>query len=88
MIGETLMAETFFIGSMVVRDKQAALLFVHGLTGKRTKTWLADGAARPWPQELLASGLVLPSGYGSGSFGRVYKVLRLPDGKVLASKAC
>ena len=24
------------------------------MTGKRTKTWLADGAAQPWPQELLA----------------------------------
>ncbi|KAM0795973.1 hypothetical protein BDR22DRAFT_812731, partial [Usnea florida] len=31
-----------------------SIVFVHGLTGKRTKTWLADGAARPWPQELLA----------------------------------
>ncbi|CAD6593296.1 MAG: hypothetical protein ASARMPREDX12_007021 [Alectoria sarmentosa] len=30
------------------------IVFVHGLTGKRTKTWLADGAALPWPQELLS----------------------------------
>ena len=31
-----------------------SIVFVHGLTGKRTTTWLADGAARPWPQELLS----------------------------------
>ncbi len=24
------------------------------MTGKRTKTWLADGAAQPWPKELLS----------------------------------
>ena len=32
----------------------SSIVFVHGLTGKRTKTWLADGAAKPWPQELLS----------------------------------
>lgn len=26
---------------------------MHGLTGKRTGTWLADGKERPWPQTLL-----------------------------------
>ena len=31
-----------------------SIVFVHGLTGKRTKTWLADGAAKPWPEELLS----------------------------------
>ena len=32
----------------------SSIIFVHGLTGKRTKTWLADGAAKPWPEELLS----------------------------------
>lgn len=43
------------------------IVFVHGLTGKRTKTWLADGAAQPWPQELLAKDIpearILTYGY-------------------------
>ena len=46
-----------------------SIVFVHGLTGKRTKTWLADGAARPWPQELLAEKIpearILTYGYNA-----------------------
>ena len=32
----------------------SSIVFVHGLTGKRTKTWLADGATLPWPKEMLS----------------------------------
>ena len=32
-----------------------SIVFVHGLTGKRTKTWLADEAEEPWPKTLLHS---------------------------------
>ena len=31
-----------------------SLVFVHGLRGHRTKTWLAKGANEPWPQSLLS----------------------------------
>ncbi len=31
-----------------------SVVFLHGWRGKRTKTWLAAGAATPWPQELLS----------------------------------
>ncbi|MCJ1391030.1 hypothetical protein MMC18_003891 [Xylographa bjoerkii] len=30
-----------------------SIIFVHGLTGHREKTWTAKGAERPWPQTLL-----------------------------------
>jgi protein SERAC1 len=30
-----------------------SIVFIHGLTGDREKTWTAPGAERPWPQELL-----------------------------------
>lgn len=28
-------------------------MFIHGLTGKRSKTWTAPGATEPWPKTLL-----------------------------------
>ncbi|KAF2497385.1 hypothetical protein BU16DRAFT_457660 [Lophium mytilinum] len=31
------------------------IIFVHGLTGDREKTWTAKGAASPWPHTLLAA---------------------------------
>ena len=34
-------------------NSNCSIVFVHGLTGKRTRTWLADGAELPWPQALL-----------------------------------
>ena len=30
-----------------------SIIFIHGLTGDREKTWTAKGAAAPWPQTLL-----------------------------------
>jgi hypothetical protein len=32
----------------------ADLVFVHGVTGNRAKTWTAPGADQPWPREFLA----------------------------------
>jgi hypothetical protein len=44
-----------------------SIVFVHGLTGDREKTWTARGAAEPWPKTLLPSELptarVLTFGY-------------------------
>ncbi|KAK3307268.1 uncharacterized protein B0T15DRAFT_414325, partial [Chaetomium strumarium] len=43
------------------------IVFVHGLTGDREKTWTARGASEPWPKALLPSELptarVLTFGY-------------------------
>ncbi|KAJ4287135.1 hypothetical protein N0V88_007757 [Collariella sp. IMI 366227] len=43
------------------------IIFVHGLTGDREKTWTASDASEPWPQALLPSELptarVLTFGY-------------------------
>lgn len=30
-----------------------SIIFIHGLTGDREKTWSAKDAASPWPQTLL-----------------------------------
>lgn len=32
-----------------------SIIFVHGLTGDREKTWTAKGSSTPWPQTLLPS---------------------------------
>lgn len=35
-------------------DFHYSLVFIHGVTGNRIKTWKAPDAAGPWPSELLA----------------------------------
>lgn len=44
-----------------------SIVFVHGLTGDREKTWMAAGASEPWPKALLPSKIptarVLTFGY-------------------------
>ena len=32
-----------------------SIIFVHGLTGDREKTWTAKDSSAPWPQTLLPS---------------------------------
>ena len=32
-----------------------SIIFIHGLSGDREKTWTATGASAPWPQTLLPS---------------------------------
>jgi len=45
----------------------SSIVFVHGLTGDREKTWTARNASEPWPKTLLPSELptarVLTFGY-------------------------
>lgn len=44
-----------------------SIVFIHGLTGDREKTWTAKGAQSPWPQYLLPTtvpqGRILTFGY-------------------------
>ena len=46
---------------------QPSIIFIHGLTGDREKTWTAKNATAPWPQTLLPSKIsnarVLTFGY-------------------------
>ena len=46
---------------------QPSIVFVHGLTGDREKTWTAKNATAPWPKTLLPSKIpnarVLTFGY-------------------------
>ncbi|KAK4119854.1 hypothetical protein N657DRAFT_247289 [Parathielavia appendiculata] len=50
-----------------VPDTVVDIVFVHGLTGDREKTWTACYASEPWPKTLLPSELptarVLTFGY-------------------------
>ncbi|EAQ83088.1 hypothetical protein CHGG_10906 [Chaetomium globosum CBS 148.51] len=63
-------AETFPAGIKLLHNSAHAtvdIVFVHGLTGDREKTWTASGAFEPWPKALLPSELptarVLTFGY-------------------------
>ncbi|KAK3303714.1 uncharacterized protein B0T15DRAFT_282738 [Chaetomium strumarium] len=54
------------------------IIFVHGLTGDRIKTWTAHGASEPWPKTLLPEKIpnarILTVGYDAnvvGLFGAV-----------------
>lgn len=59
----------FIIRSTLSLIYVSSIVFVHGLTGKRTKTWLADGATLPWPKELLSKKIpearILTYGYNA-----------------------
>lgn len=47
-----------------------SIIFIHGLTGHREKTWKAKGATGPWPKTILPSRMpnarVLTFGYDAG----------------------
>ncbi|KAF4627699.1 hypothetical protein G7Y89_g10454 [Cudoniella acicularis] len=50
--------KTFPFGIKLLHDPENSvvdIVFVHGLTGDREKTWTAKNAAAPWPQSLLPS---------------------------------
>ena len=51
----------------IANDSSSSIVFVHGLTGDRERTWTADGASEPWPKSLLPSKIpnarVLTFGY-------------------------
>ncbi|KAJ4289946.1 hypothetical protein N0V88_006744 [Collariella sp. IMI 366227] len=62
--------ETFPSGIKLLHNAAHAtvdIVFVHGLTGDREKTWTASNASEPWPKALLPSELptarVLTFGY-------------------------
>ncbi|KAF2187179.1 kinase-like protein [Zopfia rhizophila CBS 207.26] len=62
--------KTFPSGIKLLHDAQNStvdIIFVHGLTGDREKTWTANSAATPWPQALLPGTLptarILTFGY-------------------------
>ncbi|RMZ84471.1 hypothetical protein DV738_g741, partial [Chaetothyriales sp. CBS 135597] len=38
-----------------LRTEASFIIFVHGLTGDRERTWMAKDAVAPWPQTLLPS---------------------------------
>ncbi|GAB1315441.1 hypothetical protein MFIFM68171_05651 [Madurella fahalii] len=63
-------SKTFPVGIKLLHSPKNAvvdLVFVHGLTGDREKTWTAHGASEPWPKALLPSKLptarILAYGY-------------------------
>ncbi len=39
----------------MVDDFSHSIVFIHGLTGDRDKTWTAEDASEPWPKTLLPS---------------------------------
>ena len=46
----------FPLGILALHEPSEAIVdivFVHGLTGDREKTWMAKNAIAPWPQTLL-----------------------------------
>lgn len=56
----------------------SSIIFVHGLTGDRAKTWTAHGESQPWPKTLLPKHIpnarILTVGYDAnvvGLFGAV-----------------
>ncbi|KAI1433920.1 hypothetical protein GGR50DRAFT_704951 [Xylaria sp. CBS 124048] len=66
-------AGTFPSGIKLWYNHEASIVdivFIHGLTGHREKTWTAEGADSPWPQTLLPFELptsrVLTYGYDAG----------------------
>ncbi|KAK3347076.1 hypothetical protein B0T25DRAFT_293939 [Lasiosphaeria hispida] len=66
----------FPAGIKVLHDPKDAVvdvIFVHGLTGDREKTWTANGASEPWPKALLPSKLprarILTVGYDANVVG-------------------
>ncbi|KAI1171350.1 hypothetical protein F4777DRAFT_565724 [Nemania sp. FL0916] len=40
-----------------IEDARVDVVFVHGLTGHREKTWTAEGETDPWPKSLLPKDL-------------------------------
>ncbi|PKK46375.1 hypothetical protein CI102_11067 [Trichoderma harzianum] len=40
-----------------VENAKVGVIFLHGLTGHREKTWTAEGEADPWPKSLLPKDL-------------------------------
>ncbi|KXX75211.1 Kinesin light chain [Madurella mycetomatis] len=63
-------SKTFASGIKLLYDSENSvvdIVFVHGLTGDREKTWTAHGASEPWPKTLLPSELpnsrILTFGY-------------------------
>ena len=40
---------------MLTSGRLTSILFVHGLTGDREKTWTAKNTSEPWPRTLLPS---------------------------------
>ncbi|KAL2195759.1 hypothetical protein P885DRAFT_70379 [Corynascus similis CBS 632.67] len=64
------LTKTFPSGIKLLHEPEHAtvdVVFIHGLTGDREKTWTAHGASEPWPKALLPTKLptarILTFGY-------------------------
>ncbi|KAJ5485842.1 hypothetical protein N7530_000142 [Penicillium desertorum] len=64
------LTKTFSLGIKLLHNQEDAtvdIVFIHGLTGDREKTWTAENASEPWPKAFLPSQLptarVLTFGY-------------------------